>query len=260
MLTDILQGMPAFLLLFIRVVSFFVTVPFFSYRNIPSTAKIGLAFFLAWIMYFTVHPDPIEIDMMFFLLAGKEAFVGLAIGLIAMILIYAVQVAGSFIDLQMGFAIANVFDPQTGIQSPLIGKFLYTFAILFMLSVNAHYLLIDGIFYSYQFIPLESLDIHFGSGSLAELATETFTKMFVIAFQMAVPVVGSLFLVDIALGIVARTVPQVNVFIVGLPLKILVSFAVLIIVLPLFMGLVHELVGDVVSAMRGLMRILGGGG
>ncbi|HEX7065306.1 MAG TPA: flagellar biosynthetic protein FliR [Bacillales bacterium] len=259
-MTDILQGLPAFFLVFIRVVSFFITVPFFSYRNIPASAKIGLAFFLAWLMYFTVHPDPIEIDMMFFLLVVKEAFVGLAIGIIAMILIYAVQVAGSFIDLQMGFAIANVFDPQTGIQSPLMGKYLYTFAILFMLSVNAHYLLIDGIYYSYQFIPLESLDIHFGSGSLAELVTETFTKMFVISFQMAVPVVGSLFLVDIALGIVARTVPQVNVFIVGLPLKVLVSFAVLIIVLPLFMGLVHELVGDIVSAMRGLMQILGGGG
>ncbi|HEX6923688.1 MAG TPA: flagellar biosynthetic protein FliR [Bacillales bacterium] len=260
MLTEILQGLPAFILLFIRVVSFFVTVPIFSYRNIPSSAKIGLAFFLAWIMYFTVHPDPIPIDMMFFLLAAKEALVGMAIGLIAMILIYAVQVAGTFIDIKMGFAIATVFNPQTGVRSPLTGQYLYTMAILFMLAVNAHYLLIDGIFYSYQFIPLESLEIHLGSGSLARLATETFVKMFVIAFQMAAPVVGSLFLVDIALGIVARTVPQVNVFIVGLPLKVLVTFVILIIIMPLFMGLVHELVGEMVSATRGLMEILGGGG
>jgi flagellar biosynthetic protein FliR len=258
--SDILQGLPAFLLIFIRVVSFFVTIPIFSYRNIPNVLKIGLAFFLAWIMYFTIHPEPVPIDTMFFLLLMKEALVGLAIGLIAMILMDAVRVAGGFIDLQMGFAIANIFDPQTEVQSPLVGNYLYMVAILFLLSVNAHYLLIDGIFYSYQLVPLETLDVDFGSGSLAELATTTFVKMFVIAFQMAVPVVGSLFLVDIALGIVARTVPQVNVFIVGLPLKVLVSFAVLFVVLPLFVTLVNLLVEEMITAMRQLMQIVGGGG
>jgi flagellar biosynthetic protein FliR len=247
-------------LIFVRVVSFFVTVPIFSYRNIPAAAKIGLAFFLAWIMYFTINPDPVPIDGLYFLLLVKETLVGLSIGLIAMILIFAIQVAGEFIDVKIGLAMATLFDPQTSVQSPLIGKYLYTFAILFLLSVNAHYMLIDGIFYSYRFIPLDTLSVHFGSGSLAGLATSTFVKMFAIAFQMAVPVVGSLFLVDIALGIVARTVPQVNVFIVGIPLKVLVGFLVLMIVLPLFMGLVQQLSEEMTAAMRDLMQIVGGSG
>lgn len=259
-LSDVLQGLPAFLLIFVRVASFFVTVPIFSYRNIPAPVKIGLSFFLAWIMFFTLKPDPIQIDAMFFLLVIKEAFVGLSIGMIAMILIYAVQVAGAFIDLKMGFAFASMVDPLTGGRSPLIGNYLYMFAILIMLSVNAHYMLIDGIFYSYRFIPLETLGIHFGPGSLAELATTTFVKMFVIAFQMAVPVVGSLFLVDVALGVIARTVPQVNVFIIGLPLKIVVGFAILIIILPLFATFIYQLSGDMETAMRNLMLIEGGGG
>ncbi|HET7579077.1 MAG TPA: flagellar biosynthetic protein FliR [Bacillales bacterium] len=259
-LASLLQGLPAFLLIFVRVASFFVTVPIFSYRNIPAAAKIGLAFFLSWIMYFTLQPDPIRIDALFFLLVVKEALVGLAIGMIAMILIYAIQVAGEFIDLKMGFAFATLVNPLIGTRSPLVGNYLYMFSILFLLSVNAHYMLIDGIFFSYQFIPLETLGPHFDPGSLAELATTTFVKMFVIAFQMAVPVVGSLFLVDIALGIVARTVPQVNVFIVGMPLKIIVSFIVLIIIMPLFMSLVYQLAGDMEGAMRGLMVLMGGGG
>lgn len=258
MMTNVLQGLPAFLLIFLRAASFFVTMPIFSYRNIPNVLKIALAFFLAWIMYFTIQPETIEINMTYVLLVIKEVLVGLCIGLMAMMLFYAVQVAGGFIDLQMGLAIANIIDPQTGAQTPLVGKFLYVVTILFLLSVNAHYLLIDGLYYSYRFIPLETLAVSFGSGSVAKLATTTFATMFVIAFQMAVPVVGTLFLVDVALGMIARTVPQVNVFIVGLPLKMLISFIVLLIAMPLFIMLVNALFEEMLTAMRGFMRLLGG--
>ena len=75
----------------------------------------------------------------------------------------AIQVAGGFIDFQMGFAMANVIDPQTGAQSPLMGQYLYTIALLFLLAPNGHHLLLDGIFYSYQFIPIDSAFIPFGN-------------------------------------------------------------------------------------------------
>lgn len=256
----VLQGLPAFFLIFIRVASFFVTVPIFSYRNIPNSVKIGLSFLLSLLMYFSLQPDPVQIDGMYFLLILKESFVGLAIGLIATILTYAAQVGGAFIDVKMGFAIASIINPVNGARSPLVGNYLYVFSILLLLAINAHYMLLDGIYYSYQFIPLETLNLHFDAGSVAELATTTFVKMFVIAFQMAVPVVGCLFLVDIALGIVARAVPQVNVFFVGMPVQIFVSFLVLFVVLPLIMDLVYQLAGNIQTAMRDLMMIIGGGG
>ena len=89
----------------------------------------------------------------------KEAMIGLLIGFVAYMIISAIQIAGGFIDFQMGFAIANVIDPQTGAQSPLMGQYLYTFAFLLLLALNGHHLLLDGIFYSYQFIPIDqSLD------------------------------------------------------------------------------------------------------
>lgn len=253
-----INGIPAFLLVFVRVTTFFVTVPLFSYRNIPGIHKIGFSLLLAWMMYFTINPSPIAVDGRYFLLVMKEAVVGLSIGLIAMMMMYAIQVAGSFIDLQMGFAIANIMDPQTGIQSPLTGKYLYTFALLFLLATDAHHLLIGGIFYSYEFVPLDVVGLHFGEGSIAKHVTLAFTRMFAIAFQMAIPVVGSLFLVDVALGIIARTVPQVNVFLVGLPLKILMSFLLIILVMPLFFELVQLLFEEIITAMRTLMRMLGG--
>src|SRR5699024_2780403 len=131
----------------------------------------------------------------------KEALVGLLIGLIAYIILSAVQIAGGFIDFQMGFAIANVVDPQTGAQSPLIGQYFYIFALLFLLSVDGHHLLIDGMFYSYNFIPIDAF-IPFSNGSIAEFIVSSFNKMFLISFHMAIPLVGCLFLVDVALCII----------------------------------------------------------
>ncbi|OEH91275.1 flagellar biosynthetic protein FliR [Bacillus solimangrovi] len=249
---------PVLMLILARVSSFFVTVPLFSYRNIPTTHKIGLSFFISYLIFFTIDRPNLEIDYLYIMLVMKEVIVGLLIGLAAYIVTTVIQIAGGFIDFQMGFAIANVIDPQTGVQSPIMGQYIYTFAILLMLVLNAHHLLLDGVFYSYQIVPLEQVWPHIGKGELAEFMTKTFNSVFIIAFQMAIPLVGCLFLMDVALGIVARTVPQLNVFVVGLPLKILVSFFVMTLMMPVFMMLVQDVFMLMFKTMRGLMEIIGG--
>lgn len=248
---------PVFLLLFVRVAFFFVVLPLFSYRTIPRMIKIGFSFSLALVMFQTIDAGSIPLDDTFFLLLMKEALVGLFIGFIAYIILAGIQIAGGFIDFQMGFAIANVIDPQTGAQSPLTGQYFYMIALLFLLSVNGHYLLIDGIYYSYQLIPVDQF-IPFQDGSISNFLLDTFNQMFVTAFQMAIPIVGCLFLVDVALGIIARTVPQLNVFVVGLPLKIGVSFVAIFIFLGLYITLIKHLFETMFTTMRSLMHLLGG--
>ena len=255
---EFIPSFPAFLLIFVRVTSFFLMMPLFSYRTIPASHKVGLGFFLAIIMFSAIGAPEIAIDGSYFLLIIKEALVGLLIGFIAALMMSAIQIAGGFIDFQMGFAIANVIDPQTGAQSPLMGQYLYTIALLFLLSINGHHLLIDGIFYSYNFVPIDQVMIPFGNENIAEFIILSFNKMFIIAFQMSMPVVGTLFLVDIALGIVARTVPQLNIFVVGLPLKIGVSFLVMFAVMGVLMMVVSDLFATTLSTMRGLMELIGG--
>jgi len=252
-----LTTIPIFLLIFVRVLGFFVTMPLFSYRTIPLPFKIGMSFFLSLTMFYTVDSSLVDIDQFYVFLVMKEALIGLLIGLMAYMILSAVQIAGGFIDFQMGFAIANVVDPQTGAQSPLIGQYFYIFALLFLLSVNGHYLLIDGIYFSYQFIPLHQF-IPFSEGSIAQFAIQIFNHMFLIAFQMAIPIVGCLFLVDVALGIIARTVPQLNVFVVGLPIKIFVSFVVILFFLSLYIVLVKRLFTTMFDAMRSLLLLFGG--
>ncbi|MFE8695169.1 flagellar biosynthetic protein FliR [Cytobacillus sp. FJAT-53684] len=257
-MVDLIPAFPAFLLVFVRVTSFFLMMPLFSYRSIPTVAKIGLGFFMALTMIFTMDIPSFEIDQTYYLLIIKEALVGLMIGFIAYLILSAIQIAGGFIDFQMGFAIANVIDPQTGAQSPLMGQYLYTIGLFFLLTVNGHHLMLDGVFYSYQFIPLDQPWISFGNENMIEYVIKAFNSMFVIAFQMSIPVVGSLFMVDIALGIVARTVPQLNVFVVGLPLKIGVSFLVLIAVMSIMMLVISQLFETMLITMRGLMDLIGG--
>ncbi|MGG0718818.1 flagellar biosynthetic protein FliR [Robertmurraya massiliosenegalensis] len=257
-MVDFLPNFPAFLLVFVRVTSFFIMMPLFSYRTIPASHKIGFGFFLAWIMFYTIEAPAFEINGAYFLLIMKEALVGLMVGFIAYLVLSAIQVAGGFIDFQMGFAIANVIDPQTGAQSPLTGQYFYIISLLFLLSVNGHHLMIDGVYYSYQFIPIDQPWIPFGNENLVAYVVQSFSYMFMIALQMSLPVVGSLFLVDVALGIVARTVPQLNVFVVGLPLKIGVSFIVIFLVMAIMMGVVSQLFETMLGTMRGLMDLIGG--
>ncbi|MBM7094188.1 MULTISPECIES: flagellar biosynthetic protein FliR [Alteribacter] len=255
---DLLEWFPAFLLVLVRMSAFVITLPLFSYQNVPALYKVGFSFFMAWIIFFAYEWPVLEIDHTYFLLILKEAMVGLTVGFAASLILYAIQVAGGFIDIKMGFMIANVIDPQTGAQSPMTGGYLYTFALLFLLATNAHHLLIDGVFYSYQFVPLDQLFLPFGEEAVVMHVITSMNTMFMIAFQMAMPIVGSLFLVDVALGMVSRTVPQVNVFVVGLPLKIIAGFIMLFLVMGPFFVVVGYLVESMTVTMRTLLELYGG--
>lgn len=256
---EILPKLTVLLLIIARVSAFFVILPLFSHRTIPAIHRIGFAVVISWMMYYTIDVEPFEVNGEYIFLIMKEVIVGLFIGLLAYIIMSAIQIAGGFIDFQMGFAIANVIDPQTGAQSPLIGQFLNTLALLLLLALNGHHLLLDGVFYSYQFIPMEVHLAALGQENYVEFIMKTFAGVFAVAFQMSIPVVATLFLVDIALGITARTVPQLNIFVVGFPIKIGVSFLVLLVMMGVLMALVQKMFEIMVVSMRDLMIILGGG-
>ncbi|AJK88972.1 flagellar type III secretion system protein FliR [Lysinibacillus fusiformis] len=257
-MNELIPHLTVFLLVLVRVSAFFVTVPFFSYRTIPPQVKITLALVLAWMMYYTIDVEPFAFNDEYILLVMKEALVGLLLGLVGYIIMSAIQIAGSFIDFQMGFAIANIIDPQTGAQSPLIGQFFNMLAFLLLLAINGHHMILDGIYYSYQFLPMDQFP-SFTNEGFPQFIITTFTAVFAIAFQMAAPVVATLFLVDLALGITAKTVPQLNIFVVGFPIKIAVSFLVLFTMMAVMIQVIQKLITIMIYGMRDLMAILGGG-
>jgi len=255
----ILEMLPYFLLMFVRLLSFFLIAPLFSMRGVPGQFKVGISFFIALIA-FSVSSlgEPIVMDSGYIFLILKEVGVGVSLGFTAALLLYTVQVAGAFIDFQMGFAIANVIDPQTGAQVPIIGQFKYMLALLFLLVVDGHHLMLDGVMRSFQLIPVEIISFSIENGDITQYMTTLFIQMFVIALQMALPIVGALFLVDIALGILAKTVPQLNIFAVGLPLKIVVGFIMLVVIMPIFFYLLKILFEKMITSMLELIQLIGG--
>lgn len=246
------------LLIIVRVSAFFVSAPLFSYRTIPPQMRIAVAVVLAWMMYYTIDIEPLQIDGHYILLILKEAITGLMLGLAAFIVLSAVQIAGGFIDFQMGFAMANIVDPQTGAQSPLMGQFYNFLVLLVLLSINGHHLILDGIFYSYQYIPMDQVFPRFGSEDTVEFMMKLLVAVFAIAFQMSAPIVATLFLVTLALGITGKTVPQMNIFVVGFPIKIAVGFIVLLITMGVTIQVMRNLVEMMILTLRNLMVILGG--
>jgi flagellar biosynthetic protein FliR len=255
----ILQYLPVFLLVFVRLTAFFVTAPFFSVRGVPNPFKIGFAFILAFISFSYVPIEAkIPLDLMFVLYVVKEALVGLLLGFICELMYVAVQVAGGLMDMQMGFAMANVIDPRTGAYVPLTGNFKNILATLYFLSIDGHHLLIRGVLASYRAIPVDKAWIPLGNEQLLLMVAKVFSDMFMSAFLIAAPIVVALFLVDLSLGIIAKSVPQFNIFVVGLPLKIIASFLLLIVVMPAFLLVLSSLFGKMFHAMSEMMTLLGG--
>ncbi len=240
-----------FILAFVRITVMIGLLPIFSSRNIPVQLKAGFSFLLAIILFPFVQIDlestfnftiPIFVFMMI-----KEVFIGITIGFAASLLFAAVQFAGRLIDRQMGFALVQLVDPFTDAASTVSGQFqIIIFTIIFLL-INGHYFLILAIQKSFDVIPI--FHAQMPSGKMAAFLTTMVADIFVLAVKLSAPVFTVLLLTTVSLGVVARTVPQINIFFVGLPLKIGVGVITLIIALPalslIFQGMVDALMRDI---------------
>ncbi|MDQ1913323.1 flagellar biosynthetic protein FliR [Paenibacillus sp. GD4] len=248
----ILQYYPGFLLFFCRITSFFVVSPVFSAQNVPNPLKLGLAVFVAFISFISLGTStPVTLDSIFWLLILREILVGLFLGFIAYLFFTVVQIAGAFIDIQIGFGIANVIDPVTGAQSPLMGNLKYMVALLLFFSFNGHHYLLEGIMRSYEWIPLDNeLFTHIYNGRISDFMLRTFSEVFALSFQMAAPIIVALFLTDLGLGLLARVSPQFNIFVIGMPLKVLLGLMMLVLLFPGYQLLFKDLFKAMLEAIQ----------
>lgn len=223
----------AFLYIFFRCIGFLIITPIFGRREIPTQVKIGLAAMLSFIVYPVIDNVNFELSIRnMVLITIRETTVGLAMGYVCLLMFSALYVAGEMIDMQMGFSMVNVIDPQSNSQVPLMGNFYYILAILIFLTANGHHVLISAIIKSYQILPLNTANF---SEGFFNAVLGCFLQMFVLGIRIGLPVISVVLIVDIALGVIARTVPQMNVFIVGLPLKIAAGTLGMIMVMPMYL-------------------------
>ncbi|MGZ9584623.1 flagellar biosynthetic protein FliR [Paenibacillus marinisediminis] len=255
------QAFPVFLLILCRISAFLVAAPVFSSRGVPNIFKIGLAFFISVIAYLlfgigkTVPPDGTYV-----LFIIREVLIGLLIGFLAQLFFNIVHIAGSFIDIQIGFGIANVIDPLTGMSAPVIGNFKYIFVMLLFLGMNGHHYFIDGVMKSFEWMPIDQNNFfqRIQDGTVQEVLLTSFVQAFTIAFQVAAPLTVALFLTDVALGFLARTAPQFNVFVIGIPFKLIIGLVVLLLLVPGFIYVFQQVFETMFRAIDHLLRVMPG--
>ena len=253
------QNLLFFLLVATRISGIFVSAPIFSSRNIPGKIKILLVLFIALVLlpaisqkYATVIPTEF---LPYILCLAMEFIIGASLGLILAIFFAIIQVAGQLLDTQVGFGIVNVVDPQTGIQLPVLGNFVQMlFTIVFFVS-DLHHIFLLALVDSFNSLPLTSAVLQ-SQTSLFILAL--FISMFKTAFQIAMPLLMTTLLVDVSMGMLARTMPQMNVFVVGIPLKLSVGIFMLSVLLPTYIYLIKVAYGGISEDIYKLLSTFGG--
>lgn len=248
-----------FLLIFIRVTGLFVVSPIFGRKNVPVYYKVGFSFLLAIIISFSIPmPDLGAYTSLFafILLAAKEFVIGLTLGFISYLITTSIYLAGQMIDMHIGFGMVNVFDPVSNIQIPVTANFYFILAMLMFLAIDGHHLLIYTLSDSFTLFPIGSKVLI--EQSLLDFVINIFMSVFAISIKIAAPVTAAILITDVALGIIAKAVPQVNVFIIGLPLKILVGFIVIVVTLTAFRSIVHVLMGGMQNEIYNFLRIIRG--
>jgi len=251
----LLDKFPVLLVILLRISGFFISAPVFNSRNLPVQLKAAftllVSVFIYFLLYNTVTVPEINFGFIFLLL--REFIIGLIMGYTAQLLFSAIQLAGQSIDMQMGFGMVNVMDPQSGLQVPLMGTFYNLLAILVFFLINGHHYLLEALFYSYKVLPLGALKL---KTSFFSLITDLTANLFLIAFKLAAPMVGALFIADFVMGIISRTVPQMNVFLVGMPAKILFGFLVLLLILPFYVYLLTSLMERSFQDLFQIIKVL----
>jgi len=251
------EKLQVFFLVLFRSAGLFIAAPIIGHDAFPVRIKAGLAVMLGVILIPLASQSPLpEINSVWVLalLAVKESLVGFIIGLFFSLLFVGIRMSGNIVGYQIGLLMANILDPEANSNVSMVGEFWYVVATLIFLAINGHHAIISAFRDSYALVPIGYFNF---AGNAGELLIRYTAYAFVIAIKLAAPVIISLFLTSVALGVVARTVPQMNIFIVGIPIKIGVGFLVMAASLPVFRFMVVKMVNYLDSEVMVIIRSIG---
>ncbi len=241
-----------FLLVMVRTSGIFIFSPFFSAQNIPNIMKIGLTFSVSLLISSILPVLPNLTNQILLIIIFKEFMIGVIIGFISYAFFSSFYVMGQIIDMKIGFGMVNVVDPQSKVQVPLMGNFYYILAFLLLLSFDGHHFIISGLLDSYESIPIGAFKY---SEETINLLVGSLSKSFEIGFKLSAPIVAIIFLTDIVLGIMSKTIPQMNVFVVGMPLKVLVGMFIVLVSMPIFYSAVNGIFNVMIDEIYKFINI-----
>ncbi len=233
------QNVIIFMLLFARMSGLIAFFPFFSHNSIPLIIKTTLALFLTMFLFPLAKLENNILDSFFILFILSEILFGMIAGLILQMVFAILQMAGEQVSFTMGFSMASIMDPTTGANTPVISQVLNLLALLCFLVFDGHHLIILFIANSLEYINLGGFFPH---ENLILYLNKSMVNIFVLGFSMAFPILAISLLSDVIFGMLMKTMPQFNLLVVGYPIKIFLSFAVLIAILLIMMQYFKNLI------------------
>jgi len=249
--------LPYHLLLFVRMTGLFLLSPVFGRKNVPARFKAGLALAMTILLSAAFPPTTDYADaptIAFILDVVLELSVGLLMGYSTLVFFSTTQIAGQIIDVNMGLGVGSVFDPQTSSQTPLTGMVLNYTMLMYFFANNGHLRLMQLMYASLRAVPVGEVRI---SGDLALMAAEQFVLAFGLAASLMLPMIGAALLTETAMGILMRAVPQLNAYMVGIPLKIVIGLGMLFLMQPLYVGFCDRVFNSMFSATESMLASLG---
>lgn len=249
-----------FALVLCRIGGLFAALPLFGGRRLPARIKIGavLAITLVCMPVLKITPPTVPSDILSMgLVVLREVMIGLTLAYITQIIFAAVEFSGQIIGLQMGFSISSVIDPSMGNQMQIMSVMQSLLATLLFLSLNIHHAFIRAIIDSFRIIPIGTWSMN---EALIHFLVSATTDVFVLGIRLAAPVMVTLLLTSVVLGIMARAFPQMNVFMVSFPLNIGLGFLVLGMTLLLFFHVLELAFGNLAAQTVTIFRLIGKGG
>ncbi len=235
-LDSILMGWFVYGLVLVRSSGLVVFAPFFGAENFPTQMRVGLAAFFALVLYpfaQTTMVMPAVLNVTEIAILGfQEVAVGLSLGLLSGAIFMAAQLAGQLAGMQIGFAMANLVDPVSGTQVSIIGFFKMNLGLVIFLTMKLHLLVIWLMYESYRFIGIGTLSGEVFRYTAVEGGIHEVTEMFRVALRLAAPILLIMLLSSTVIGFVTKTMPQMNIMSVGLPMRVFLGVMIFVFVMP----------------------------
>ncbi len=260
-LETLVNNAQLYFLVFARVIALLMIAPLFNSSALKGVARVGLALLTAAAVFPKAlalgYPVPLEHGLAWVLLLGGEVLVGVIMGFFLVMIFSAFQISGQFFSLQMGFGASQVFDPLAQVQIPLMGQFFNLIAMYIFLAIDGFpKLFLLGISRSFEVMTAGDLLAH--QEGLKDFFVQGFTGLFQQALIIAFPILGTLFLISVTTGLLAKAAPQMNLLMIGFPIQISIAFLMIMLCMPFLVETFGAILNGALQALAEMISQAGG--
>lgn len=254
-MTFTVENLEFYLLVLVRVSGLVMTAPFFSYNAVPMRIRAAMSVFLSLVVISVTPVIPLNYAGIigYGILLLKETLIGLTLGFMCNMCFFIVSFSGQLMDMEMGLSMASMFDPMTNTQISVTGNIYNYLLMLMMVVTNMHYYIIRAIVDSFTYFNIGKAA--FSVADIKNVVVDFIGNYFVIGFRIVLPVFCCMLLINVVLGVLAKAAPQMNMFVVGLQIKVLVGLIVLVLILQSFPMVAEYIFGEMKEVITNVIHV-----